>query len=114
MDRSATIHTDEFRSYRGLDKEYASHQTVNHGRKEYVRGICYTNTLESWFGLLKRGVNGTYHHISEKHLDRYVNEYVFRYNNRKVNDSERAIQAIIQVGDKRLTYEALKSDTMDT
>ena len=114
VDRSATIHTDEFRSYNGLDVYYASHQTVNHGRKEYVRGICYTNTLESWFGLLKRGVNGTYHHISEKHLDRYVDEYVFRYNNRKIKDSERAVVAIKQIADKRLTYEALRSDTMDT
>lgn len=115
VDRSATIYTDEFRSYNGLDMYYAIHQTINHERKEYVRGICYTNTLESWFGLLKRGVNGTYHHISEKHLDRYVDEYVFRYNNCKINDSQRAIVAIKIVADKRLTYEALKADaTMDT
>ncbi|MBU1682314.1 transposase [Patescibacteria group bacterium] len=104
------IYTDEFRSHSGLDKVYASHQTVNHGCGQYVNGNCYTNTLEGWFSLLKRGVNGTYHHISEKHLDRYVDEFVFRYNNRKINDSERAIVAIKQVADKRLTYESSKSD----
>jgi len=115
VNRSAHIHTDEFRSYRGLDKVYASHQTVQHGCGQYVNGNCYTNTVEGWFSLLKRGVNGTFHHVSEKHLDRYVDEFVFRYNNRKINDSERAIVAIKQVSGKRLTYEVLKSNaTMDT
>lgn len=115
VDVSAHIHTDEFRSYQGLGKVYASHQTVQHGCGQYVNGNCYTNTLEGWFSLLKRGVNGTFHHVSGKHLDRYVDEFVFRYNNRKINDSERAIVAIIQVDGKRLTYETLKSNaTMDT
>ena len=78
VDKSAHIHTDEFRSYRGLDREFASHQTVNHGRNQYVNGNSYVNTVEGWFALLKRGVMGTFHHISEKHLDRYVDEFVFR------------------------------------
>jgi hypothetical protein len=115
VDISVHVYRDEFRSYQGLGKVYASHQTVQHGYGQYVNGNCYTNTLESWFSLLKRGVNGTFHYVSSKHLDRYVDEFVFSYNNRKINDSERAIVIIIQVDSKRLTHETLKSNaTMNT
>ena len=104
VDKSSNINTDEFRSYRGLEKEYAKHSTVQHGFGVYVNGNAHTNTLEGWFSLLKRGVNGTFHHVSDKHLDRYINEFVFRYNNRKIDDGMRSILAIIQVKDKRLNY----------
>jgi len=60
--------TDEFKSYKGLDKEYVEHYIVNHGRKEYVRGNVYTNTAEGYFSLLKRGINGTYHHVCFSHF----------------------------------------------
>jgi transposase-like protein len=108
VDTSANINTDEFRLYNGLDKTFAKHSTVHHGAGEYVNGTVHTNTLESWFSLLKRGVNGTFHHVSEKHLDRYINEFVFRYNNRKTDDVMRAVLAIEQTKGKRLTYRETK------
>ena len=83
---NAALMTDESPAYQMLDKEYPNRQMVKHARHEYVRGRVYTNTLEGWFALLKRGVMGTYHHVSEEHLDRYVNEFAFRYNSRKITD----------------------------
>lgn len=65
IDKSSVIVTDEFRSYRGLAKNSVKHYVVNHRRKEYVRGEAHTNTAEGYFGLLKRGVNGTFHHIKK-------------------------------------------------
>jgi transposase-like protein len=107
---TANINTDEFRSYNGLDKTYANHNTVKHYSGEFVNGTAHTNTLEGWFSLLKRGVNGTFHHVSEKHLHRYINEFVFRYNNRKSDDAIRSMLAIGQTGDKRLSYYQTTSD----
>jgi hypothetical protein len=69
-----------------------------------VNGRAHTNSLEGWFALLKRGVTGTFHHVSEQHLDRYVDEFSFRYNNRKVTDAERTVRALSKIGGKRLTY----------
>ncbi len=80
VDGSAYLMTDEFRSYNGLDKEYAGHGVVNHGKKEYSRGIIHTNTIEGYFSILKRGVNGIFHHISKKYLPFYLCEFDFRYN----------------------------------
>jgi len=100
----ATINTDEFRSYRGLEKDFADHKTVQHGIGQYVNGSVHINTLEGWFSLLKRGVNGTFHHVSSKHLDRYINEFVFRYNNRKIDDAVRMMVAVNMVDGKKLTY----------
>jgi transposase-like protein len=101
---SARIMTDEHPSYLGLDKHFASHETVNHSKKEYVRGDVSTNTIEGFFGLLKRGVNGIYHHVSKKHLHRYVGEFEFRYNGRKMNDGDRTMLAIAGFEGKRLKY----------
>ena len=80
------IYTDENPSYKGLDNDPGDtslHQTVNHSAKEYVRGDVHTNSIEGAFGLFKRGVTGSFHHVSHKHLDRYLDEFEFRYNNRK-------------------------------
>jgi len=96
------IMTDQFLAYNGLDKEFAIHETMNHGAGEYVRGDACTNTLEGWFSMLKRGVNGTFHHVREQHLDRYVGEFVYRYNNRKITDAKRAEKAIKKIEGKRL------------
>ncbi len=98
------IMTDEFHSYSALDEDFLHHDLVNHKRKEYVRGNVHTNTLEGWFSLLKRGINGTFHHVSPQHLDRYIGEFTYRYNNRKLSDGERARKAIKQVVGKRLVY----------
>jgi transposase-like protein len=103
-EKSSRIMTDELNVYKGLDQHFASHETVNHTKKEYARGDVTTNTVEGFFGLLKRGVNGIYHHVSKKHLHRYVSEFEFRYNARKVNDGERTMAAIAGFEGKRLKY----------
>jgi len=96
--------TDEAHHYKRIGRKFASHEHVVHHKLEYVRGDITTNTVEGFFGLLKRGVNGTYHHISKEHLHRYLAEFDFRYNNRKVEDEERTISAIAGFEGKRLMY----------
>ena len=96
--------TDEFPSYKGLDKEFKKQEIINHASKVYVNGNIHTNTIEGFFSLLKRGVNGTFHHISEQHLGLYLNEFDFKYNNRKVSDFERTQLAIAGIEGKRLVY----------
>ena len=107
IDRASTLMTDEAGQYRPIGKAFARHGKVNHGIEEYVRGDCHVNTLEGYFSLLKRGVIGTYHSISEAHLKRYLAEFDFRYNHREalgVNDTERTDAAIAGTVGKRLTY----------
>lgn len=104
VSKDATLVTDSFPVYQGLVEEFAGHEIVDHSMGEYVRGDAHTNTVEGWFALLKRGVVGTFHHVSEEHLDRYVDEFAFRYNNRKIKDGERTIEAIRNTKGKRLTY----------
>ncbi|MEE9597879.1 MAG: IS1595 family transposase [Acidiferrobacterales bacterium] len=104
VDRAATIMTDEWSGYKGLDREFAGHEVVKHSAGEYVRGNVYTNTAESYFALLKRGVHGIFHHVSETHLRRYCDEFSFRWCQRKVDDGSRTIAAIRGSGGKRLTY----------
>jgi transposase-like protein len=99
----ARIMTDSFPSYRGLDTEFASHETVNHW-KTYVDGEVHTNTVENFFSILKRGIDGVYHHVSEAHLHRYLSEFDFRYNARKITDAERTRIALLQTAGKRLQY----------
>lgn len=96
--------TDEYQGYRGLKKEFADHQTINHSRGHYVRGEVTTNTIEGYFSLLKRGINGTYHHVSKHHLHRYLAEFDFRYNARHENDLTRAMLAVKGAEGKRLMY----------
>lgn len=101
----STIMTDDCKCYRGIGKEFAGgHQFVNHSAGEYVRGDITTNTAESYFSLMKRGVHGTFHHISKQHISRYCDEFSFRWNHRKVNDGTRAEAAIRGADGKRLTY----------
>jgi transposase-like protein len=77
------IMTDEHLGYQGLGDHDTTHETVTHSKKEYVRGDVHTNTVESAFGLFKRSLVGSFHQVSVKHLDRYLDEFEFRYNNRK-------------------------------
>jgi len=77
---------------------------VNHNQREYVRGDAHINTAESFFSLLKRGHYGTFHLLSREHLCRYVAEFAFRWNSRKVTDGERMVRAIKGAEGKRLTY----------
>jgi len=110
VDRRAEIHSDEWSGYAGLAKEWAAgHKIVNHKAKEYVRGNVFTNTAESFFALLKRGVHGTFHWVSKKHLQRYCDEFGFRWDHRKVSDGTRTLQALMQSKGKRLTYNPLRN-----
>ncbi len=104
VDPDSRIMTDEHQGYVGVGKEFASHETVCHGRKEYVRGDVTTNTVEAYFALLKRGIHGTFHHLSKTHLHRYCNEFDFRWSHRKASDTSRLIEAIAQSEGKRLTW----------
>ncbi len=101
---SATIMTDEFKSYIGLDKEFFRHEVVRHSTKEYVRGNAHTNTVEGYFSVLKRGIVGIYHHVGKEHLHRYLAEFDFRYNARNVKDMDRTELAILRGDGKRLMY----------
>ncbi|WP_079536534.1 transposase [Bradyrhizobium lablabi] len=76
---------------RAFGRLYEKHESVNHSIGEHVRGDVYTNTIEGFFSIMKRGINGTYHHVSQKHLKRYLEEFDFRYNERMalgVGDAE--------------------------
>lgn len=96
--------TDSSALYRDVKKSFASHEQVNHSENEYVRGNVHTNTVEGYFGILKRGLTGIYQHVSRHHLHRYLDEFAFRYNSRKITDGERSILAVINSGGKRLMY----------
>jgi hypothetical protein len=99
--------TDEANVYVAPGREFKKHSTVKHASYEYVRGNVTTNTVEGYFSILKRGLIGTYHHVGENHLQRYVREFDFRYNHREkmgYNDSERADAALKGIRGKRLTY----------
>jgi hypothetical protein len=96
--------SDEFLSYRGLGPEYASHETVCHGTKEYARGEVHTNTAESSHALVKRGTVGIYHNVSREYLHRYLWQFDFLWNNRQLNDGERTIAGIKGAEGKRLMY----------
>jgi transposase-like protein len=117
--REASMMSDEASWYRWLDKEYAGHDTVNHGEKEYVRSEftwdkegpktkkIHTNTVEGYYSIFKRGMKGVYQHCSEKHLHRYLAEFDFRYSHRVargVDDQARAQRALKGISGKRLTY----------
>jgi transposase len=80
---NAIIYTDEFPSYKSLDKHGYLHEVIHHAEKVYVINDCHVNSIEGFWSLLKRGINGVYHSVSKQHLEDYVNEYVFRYNHRK-------------------------------
>jgi transposase-like protein len=105
VDVNATINTDDLNLYQGIGPEFTGgHKIVNHSQGEYAREDVYTNTAESFFALLKRGVHGTFHHISKKHLPRYCDEFSFRWDKRKVTDGARATAAIRGAEGKRLAY----------
>ena len=94
IDPTARLMTDESPSYKRAGRKMASHETVAHGRGEYARGDVCTNSVEGFFSLLKRGVYGTFHSVSKKHLHRYVGEFEFRYNTRWFEDGHRVALAI--------------------
>ena len=114
VDKSATIVTDSYLSYEGLSQHFAAHHKVDHS-KHFVRSvILHTNFAESYHSLLKRGIIGSFHHVSEQHLPRYLNEFEFRWNSRKISDGDRTNAAIAATGGKRLTYKPLKAPRKGT
>lgn len=103
VDNEARILTDEAIQYRGIGMEFeGGHGTVRHSTYEYVRGDDSTNTVESYFATLKRGLRGIYHSVSKKHLHRYLTEFEFRYNHRDRSDGERVVAVIRATEGKRL------------
>ncbi len=110
----ATVFTDDHPVYDWAHKAYV-HEVVNHV-DEYVRGRVHTNGIENFWSLLKRSLKGTYVAVEPFHLDRYVDEQVFRFNNRAtkdnpLNDSDRFVAALAQVSGKRLTFKELTGKT---
>jgi len=105
VEQGATVYSDALRSYDRLEEEY-THHVINHAEK-YVDGHIHTNGIENFWSLLKRGLNGTYVSVEPFHLFRYLDEQVFRFNNRKANDSERFHFAVSRIFGKRLTYAEL-------
>jgi transposase-like protein len=114
--KDSHLMTDGAGHYRTIGKEFDLHESTNHAQKEYakpskVEGVrAHSNTVESYFGILKRGIAGVYHHVSEEHLQRYVDEFDFRFSNRKslgIDDAERADLLLKGVVGKRLTYETI-------
>jgi transposase-like protein len=108
--RASNLMTDESAVGKGLGREFGNHEAVNHSIGEYVRGEAHTNTIEGYFSILKRGITGVYHNVSEAHLKRYLAEFDFRYNERMglgVDDKARAAKAVKGIDGKRLTYRPL-------
>ncbi|MDT4875369.1 ISXO2-like transposase domain protein [compost metagenome] len=103
------VMADSSPRYNLLKREngFKAYEQVNHSKAEYVRGIAHTNTVEGFFSVLKRGLIGTFHHVAPKHLQRYSDEFSFRYNTRTAlgySDADRAAIALKGITGKRLTY----------
>jgi transposase-like protein len=108
VQRGSAVHTDELFAYKGLAKDY-DHQTVNHSKDEYVRNGVTTNSVESVFAVMRRGLHGVYHKASRKHIGRYVNEFTWRLNegNVKRHSLERLDSFVDAIAGKRITYKDL-------
>jgi transposase-like protein len=110
-DKASRLMTDQSHLYKTIGKEFASHETVNHSEDEFIRGDVYTNTVEGFFSVFKRGMRGVYQHCDEKYLNLYVKEFEFRHNHRVAlgySDKERATLAVKGVVGKRLTLRPAK------
>jgi transposase-like protein len=117
VDKKSTVYTDSAQGYYKLAEKDFVHDTVNH-LQEYVRGQVHTNGIENFWSLLKRGLKGTYVAVEPFHLDRYVTEQVFRFNNRATKDNpltdeDRFILAMTQAVGRRLTYTELTGQGAD-
>lgn len=107
ISQNAKLMTDEFPLYKAIAWNFADHGTVHHGNSQWVKGDAYTNTVEGFFSIFKRGMRGVYQHCSERHLQRYVAEFDFRYSNRKdrgVDDAMRAERILRGIVGRRLKY----------
>jgi hypothetical protein len=115
--KESTLMTEELVAYRRIGRQFASHETVNHGDEEYVRGREHVNTAENYFSIFKRGMIGIYQHCNERHLHRYAAEFDFRYSNRAglgIEDVKRTESAIRGIIGRRLTYRTTCSQAPET
>ena len=105
LEEGSSINTDEWKGYRGLSKNF-NHKFVKHNTGQYVQGDVHTNTLEGFWSQLKRGLNGVYHKVSPRHLQKYVDEFVFRYNTRHHTETSRFNLLLANISG-HLTYREL-------
>mgnify|MGYP000197484671 CR=1 FL=1 len=108
VSKDAILMTDEHKAYKHLSTIY-DHEMVNHGEGEYVVGACHTNTIEGFWSLLKRGIIGIYHNVSEKHLDAYVDEFEYRYNTKDISCVER-FEKMLSLSNSRISYKTLTNN----
>jgi len=111
VEAGSEVFTDALVSYKGLDPEYV-HQVIDHA-EAYINGHIHTNGIENFWSLLKRAIKGTYVSVEPFHLFRYLDEESFRFNERKVTDSERFSEVAASVAGKRLTYKQLTGKTLE-
>jgi transposase-like protein len=104
--KDAVLITDSFGGYKDLHLEFSQHEIISHGANEFVRGRFHTNSIEGFFSQFKRGVYGIYHQVSVRHLQRYCDEFAYRYNTRKIKDAERFTLSL-QNMERRLTWDRL-------
>ena len=107
IDLDATVYTDSSPLYTHINEYFMQHGSVNHRLKEYVRGNVHTNNIECFWSVLKRTIGGTYIHVNPCHLDRYLAEQVFRFDERENEDGPRFVKATKRADGKRLTYKRL-------
>ena len=107
--QGSTLYTDDHPSYKGIERKRFTHQSVNHSDEEYVRGLIHTNGIESVWSIFKRSIHGTWHHVSFKHLQRYIDEAAFRLNegNCEVDTMDRMQAVVSGMSDKRIPYREL-------
>lgn len=103
-DPNSALMTDGLAAYRRIGKRFQKHESVDHTAGEYARGDAHVNTAEAFFALLKRGIHGTFHHVGKQHLQRYCDEFAFRWNHRKTTDAERTESALRLAPGCRLKY----------
>ena len=114
VEEETTVVTDGFAAYDRLGARFNRHEVINHAKEEYARTTAdgfrvHTNTVEGYFGILKRGITGVYHHVGSQHLHRYLSEFDFRYNNRKIKDAHRTLKALQGAENKRLQLKDSKN-----
>lgn len=107
---NTVLNTDSHKGYVSIGADMAGHGVVNHHASEYVRDGITTNEAEGYFSQLKRSIDGTHHHVSVEHLDRYLAEFDYRYSTRTLSDSERMVGLIEQTGGRRLSYKPLTGE----
>ncbi|REC63922.1 IS1595 family transposase [Chryseobacterium pennae] len=105
--KGTTLITDGWRGYKGLHEDYR-HEVVEHSKGTYKRGEFHTNGIEGFWSILKRGLIGIYHFCSVKHLEKYCNEFSFRFNTREMTDGQRFVE-VLKIINTRLTYNNLKN-----